>query len=102
MTPAGFCPGPAPPSEPRAPDVRGNSIKAPPPPLNANHSAPNLPAADDTFDWTSAGVGAVAIGGQSGLAAGLGLTRRTRVNSNELIDAAQAIPERVPVDHARS
>src|SRR5688572_9529993 len=50
------------------------------PPLKADLSAPNLPAADDAFDWGSAGVGAGAIGGLIVLAAGLGLTRRARVN----------------------
>ncbi len=51
------------------------------PPLTADLSAPNLPAADDAFDWTSAGVGAGAIGGLIVLAAGLGMTRRARVSS---------------------
>jgi hypothetical protein len=52
-----------------------------PTPLNAELSAPDLPAADDAFDWGSAGVGAVTFGGLIVLAAGLGLTRRARVNS---------------------
>ena len=61
--------------------VASRGLAAPTPPLKANISAPNMPAADDAFDWTSAGVGAGAIGGLIVLAAGLGLTRRARVNS---------------------
>jgi hypothetical protein len=51
------------------------------PPLKADLRAPSLRAPDDTFDWGSAGVGAGTIGGLIVLAAGLGLTRRARVNS---------------------
>ena len=50
-------------------------------PLKADLSAPNPPAADDAFDWASAGVGAGAVGGLIFLAAGLGMTRRARVSS---------------------
>ena len=59
--------------------LASRGLAAPTPPLNANHSAPNLPAADDTFDWGSASVGAVTFGGLVVLAAGLGLSRRARV-----------------------
>jgi hypothetical protein len=61
--------------------LASRGLSAPTPPLTANLSTPNLPAADDAFDWTSAGVGAGAIGGLIVLAAGLGLTWRARVNS---------------------
>jgi hypothetical protein len=61
--------------------LASRGLAAPTPPLTANVGAPNLPAADDAFDWTSAGVGAGAIGGLIGLAAGLGMTRRARVSS---------------------
>lgn len=61
--------------------LASRGLAAPTPPLNANLSAPSLPAADDAFDWTSAGVGAGAIGGLIVLAAGLGMTRRARVSS---------------------
>ena len=61
--------------------LASRGLAAPTPPRTANLSAPNLPAADDAFDWTSAGVGAGALGGLVVLAAGLGLTRRARVNS---------------------
>jgi hypothetical protein len=62
--------------------LASRGLSAPTPPLNANLNAPNPPAADDAFDWGSAGVGAGAIGGLIVLATGLGLTRRARVNSN--------------------
>jgi hypothetical protein len=61
--------------------LASRGLAAATPPLKADLSAPNLPAADDAFDWGSAGVGAGAIGGLVVLAAGLGLTRRARVNS---------------------
>jgi hypothetical protein len=61
--------------------LASRGLAAPNPPLTANLSAPNLPAADDAFDWTSAGVGAGAIVGLIVLAAGLGMTRRARVSS---------------------
>ena len=61
--------------------LASRGLAAPTPPLNAHLSASNLPAADDAFDWGSAGVGAGAVGGLIVLAAGLGLTRRARVNS---------------------
>jgi hypothetical protein len=61
--------------------LASRGFAAPAPPLKANLSAPNLPAAEDAFDWTSAGVGAVTIGGLIVLAAGLGITRRARVSS---------------------
>jgi len=61
--------------------LASRGLAAPTPPLTANLSAPHLPAADDAFDWTSAGVGAGAIGGLIVLAAGLGMTRRARVRS---------------------
>jgi hypothetical protein len=61
--------------------LASRGLAAPMPPLNANLSAPDPPAADDAFDWGSAGVGAGTIGGLIVLAAGLGLTRRARVNS---------------------
>jgi hypothetical protein len=59
--------------------LASRGLAAPTPPLTANLNAPNLPAADDAFDWTSAGAGA--IGGLIVLAAGLGLTWRARVSS---------------------
>lgn len=61
--------------------LASRGLAAPTPPLKANLSAPNPPAADDGFDWGSAGVGAGTIGGLIVLAASLGLTRRARVNS---------------------
>jgi hypothetical protein len=57
--------------------LASRGLAAPTPPQKANLSAPNLPAADDALDWTSAG----AIGGLIVLAAGLGMTRRARVSS---------------------
>ncbi len=59
--------------------LASRGLAAPNPPLEAN--APNPTAADDAFDWTSAGVGAGTIGGLIVLAAGLGMTRRARVSS---------------------
>ena len=61
--------------------LASHGLAAPAPPLAANVSAPNPPAADGAFDWISAGVGAGAIGGLIVLAAGLGMTRRARVSS---------------------
>ena len=61
--------------------LASRGLAAPTPPLKANRSAPTLPAVDDGFDWTSAGVGAGAIGGLIGLVAALGMTRRARVSS---------------------
>ena len=61
--------------------LASRGLAAPTPPLKANLSAANLPAADDAFDWGSAAVGAVTFGGLIVLAAGLGMTRRARVNS---------------------
>jgi hypothetical protein len=61
--------------------LASHGLSSPTPPLNADLSAPNPAAADDAFDWGSAGVGAVTFGGLIVLAAGLGLTRRARVNS---------------------
>jgi hypothetical protein len=60
--------------------LASRGLAAPTPPL-ANVSAPSPTAADDAFDWTSAGVGAGTIGGLIVLAAGLGMTRRARVSS---------------------
>jgi hypothetical protein len=61
--------------------LASRGLSAPTPPRSANLGAPNLPAADDAFDWGSAGVGAGAVGGLIVLATGLGLTWRARVNS---------------------
>jgi hypothetical protein len=61
--------------------LASRGLAAPTAPLRANHGAPNPTAADDAFDRTSAGVGAGAIGGLIVLAAGLGMTRHTRVDS---------------------
>ncbi len=61
--------------------LASRGLGAPTPPLNANLSAQNTPAADDAFDWGAAGVGAGTVGGLIVLAAGLGLTRRARVSS---------------------
>ena len=61
--------------------LASRGLAAPTPLLSANVSAPSLPAADDAFDWTSAGLGAGTIGGLIVLAAGLGMTRRARVSS---------------------
>jgi hypothetical protein len=61
--------------------LASRGLAAPTPPLTANFRAPSRSAADDAFDWGAAGVGAVTFGGLV-LAAGLGLTRRARVNSN--------------------
>ena len=61
--------------------LASRGLAAPAPTLKANLGAPNLPVADDAFDWTSAGVGAGAIAGLIILAAGLGMTRRARVSS---------------------
>ena len=62
--------------------LASRGLAAPTPPLKANLGAPSLPAADDAFDWTSAGLGAGVIGGLIILAAGLGMTRRARVSSS--------------------
>src|SRR5215210_7759368 len=59
--------------------IASRGLAAPTPPLTANLGAPSR-SADDAFDWRSAGVGAVTFGGLVALAAGLGLTRRARVN----------------------
>ena len=61
--------------------LASRGLAAPTPPLKANRSAPTLPAVDDGFDWTSAGVGAGAVGGLIVLAAGVGMSRRVRVSS---------------------
>ncbi len=61
--------------------LASRGLAATTPPLKADLSASNLPAADDAFDWTSAGVSAGAIAGLIVLAAGLGMTRRARVSS---------------------
>jgi hypothetical protein len=61
--------------------LASRGLAAPTAPLRANLGAPNPTAADDAFDWTSAGVGAGTIGGLIVLAAGLGMTRRARVDS---------------------
>jgi len=61
--------------------LASRGLAATTPPLKADLSAPTLRAADDAFDWTSAGVGAGAIGGLIVLAAGLAMTRRARVSS---------------------
>ena len=62
--------------------IASRGLAAPAPPLTANLSAPSRSAADDAFDWGSAGVGAGTIGGLIVLAAGLGVTRRAGVKSN--------------------
>jgi hypothetical protein len=61
--------------------LASRGLAAPTPPLKANLSAPNPTAADDAFDWTSAGMGAGAIGGLIVLAAGVGMTRHGRISS---------------------